>query len=215
MSSPPPAPPAPSTTLPRIGVVAAQGDFQAHLAALAGRAEAWPVRTPEDLERHGGVEGVVLPGGESTTMIRLLQLSGLWGALDRLGERGVPIFGTCAGAILLAREVEGAPSQDSLGLLDVRIRRNAYGRQVDSFETTADSPLFPGEPLAVVCIRAPRIVATGPDVEVLAELRGDPIWVRQGRIWAATFHPELTGDARPHQAFVDGVRSAAAGGGAS
>jgi 5'-phosphate synthase pdxT subunit len=201
--------------LPRIGVLAVQGDFQAHLEVLRGRADAWPVRTVPDLRRDGGVEGLVLPGGESTTMIRLLRLSGLWDELLALGRGGIPLFGTCAGAILLAREVEGVPEgaspatgpgtpggQASLGLLDARIRRNAYGRQVDSFETTVDAPLLPGGPLPVVCIRAPRFLSVGAGVEVLAALDGAPIWVRQGPIWAATFHPELSGDPRVHEAFV-------------
>lgn len=197
----------PAGALPRIGVLAVQGDFQAHIDALSGRANAWPVRSPEDLERHGGIDGLVLPGGESTTMLRLLRLGGLWEPLGEMGRRGLPMFGTCAGAILLARKVVGPPggTQESLGILNATVLRNAYGRQAESFETEVTCNLFPGVPLPVVCIRAPRFLEVGPEVEVLAAREGEPLWVRQGPVWAATFHPELTGDPRVHEAFVADV----------
>ena len=187
---------------PRVGVVATQGGFAAHIAMLEGRAAATEVRIPADLE---GLAGVILPGGESTTMIRLLKLDGLWDALIEAGRQGLPIFGTCAGAILLSRQaLRNERPQESMGLLNATIRRNAYGSQVESFETELDSPLF-DRPLPVVCIRAPRFLEVGEGVEVLLEREGEPLWVRQGSIWAATFHPELTGDPRVHQAFLDSL----------
>lgn len=189
----------------RVGILALQGDFAAHGRTLEDLCETRLVTTALDLERDGGIDGLILPGGESTTQIRLLRLSGLWERLARLGAEGLPMFGTCAGAILLAREVEGQagrPRQESLGLLDVSIRRNAYGRQVDSFETEVPSLLDPDRPLSVVCIRAPRFTRLGGGVEVLCALGDEPLLVRQARLWAATFHPELGADRRVHEAFV-------------
>lgn len=156
-----------------IGVLALQGDFAAHAKAFG----AVEVRTAKEIDR---VEGLILPGGESTTMLKIAEGSGIEEAARRLLDRGGWIFGTCAGAILLAKEVVN-PRQPSWGLLDVAIERNAYGRQVDSFE----SPLGP-------FIRAPRIRRVGPGVEVLERWNGDPVLVRQGRVTAATFHPELS-----------------------
>jgi 5'-phosphate synthase pdxT subunit len=185
----------------RIGVLAVQGDVREHAAMLAGLgADVVEVRRPEDLE---GLDGVVLPGGESTAIGRLVRLAGLD---EPLRDFPGPLFGTCAGLILLAREAtDGVPGQPLLGLLDVAVRRNGYGRQVASFE--ADLTLARGEePLRGVFIRAPLITDRGPGVEVLAELAGDPVLVREGRILAASFHPELTGDARVHERFLDLVR---------
>jgi pyridoxal 5'-phosphate synthase pdxT subunit len=185
----------------RIGVLAVQGDVREH-AGMLGRlgADVVEVRRPEELDE---VEGLVLPGGESTAIGRLVRLAGLEEPLGRF--RG-PMLGTCAGLILLAREASDAvPGQPLLGLLDVAVRRNGYGRQVASFE--ADLELAGEEgPLRGVFIRAPRITDRGPGVEVLAELDGSPVLVREGRILAASFHPELTGDTRVHERFCDLVR---------
>ena len=166
----------------KIGVLALQGDFAAHLKALPGACE---VRTAAEVE---GLDLLVIPGGESTAMLRLLEGSGIEAAVGRMIERGGIIFGTCAGAILLAAKVY-RPAQPSWGLIDIDIERNAYGRQIDSFESALEPPCYRG-----IFIRAPRITRTGPGVEVLARHRGEPVMVREGRIFAATFHPELTED---------------------
>jgi pyridoxal 5'-phosphate synthase pdxT subunit len=188
---------------PRIGVLAIQGDFAAHAQALeeAG-AEAVEVRTSAQLE---GLGGLVLPGGESTTFLKFLERDGLLESLQRFVEQK-PAFGTCAGCILLARNVTHPPQQ-SLGVMDISVERNAYGRQIDSAIKTGETTL-PGGPLEMVYIRAPRIVETGPEVEVLAKRDEFPVLVRQGRLLAATFHPELSSDRRVHQLFVDMVQSA-------
>lgn len=188
---------------PRIGVLAIQGDYAAHAEALTeAGAEPVEVRNPEELE---SLDGLILPGGESTTMLKFLERSGpdrpsLFDALKDY-VRHKPVFGTCAGAILLAREVRH-PYQRSLGALDAVVERNAYGRQIDSTILTEPSSL-PGEPLEMVFIRAPRIAETGPAVEVLAQREGFPVLVRQGNLMAATFHPELSGDRRVHRLFVE------------
>ena len=186
---------------PRIGVLAIQGDFAAHADALreAG-AEAVLVRKPEEL---AGVDGLVIPGGESTTFLKFLERDGFLGALREF-VAAKPVFGTCAGCILLAKEVLH-PAQASLGVLDATVERNAYGRQIDSSIELAETNLE-GGPLEMVYIRAPRIVKTGPEVTVLAERDGFPVLVEQGQIMAATFHPELSVDRRVHQRFVDLVR---------
>jgi 5'-phosphate synthase pdxT subunit len=194
----------PSGARPRIGVLALQGDFDAHAAALreAG-AEPVLVRTPAGLE---GLDGLVLPGGESTTFLKFLERGGFLDSLRRFaGTR--PTFGTCAGAILLARQVEHPP-QPSLGVLDAAVERNAYGRQIDSAILSGET-LLPGGALEMVYIRAPRIRSVGRGVEVLAEREGFPVLVRQGEILAATFHPELSADRRVHRYFVGMVRAAA------
>lgn len=191
---------------PRIGVLAIQGDYAAHAAALAD-AGAIPVevRKREELE---GLDGLIIPGGESTTMLKFLERRQLFDDLKKFCESN-PVFGTCAGAILLAREVRNPP-QASLGVLDAVVERNAYGRQIDSSILFSDTKL-PGEKLEMVFIRAPRIIETGSGVEVLAHRDGMPTLVRQGRLMAATFHPELTpDDRRVHRAFVDLVNSAIA-----
>jgi 5'-phosphate synthase pdxT subunit len=182
----------------RFGVLALQGDFAAHAAALARvGAGGGEVRRVAELE---GLDGLVLPGGESSTLLKLMAEEPWFEALRGLAARGGVLFGTCAGAILLAREVRGS-SQPGLGLLDVAIERNAYGRQIDSFETTLDAPSL-GAPLRGVFIRAPRFVFTGPGVEVLARHGTEPVLVRQGRVLAATFHPEIAGDDRLHRFAV-------------
>jgi pyridoxal 5'-phosphate synthase pdxT subunit len=185
----------------RIGVLAIQGDFREHAGVLRRLgAEPVEVRKPEELE---GLDGLVIPGGESTAITRLMRIYGLEGALRRF-ER--PVFGTCAGMILLDR--------DHLGLVDVSVRRNAYGRQVASFE--ADLELRgETEPLRGVFIRAPRVAETGPGVEVLAELDGEPVLLREGRFIVASFHPELTDDLRVHELFLDLVREQEVVGGRS
>jgi 5'-phosphate synthase pdxT subunit len=190
------------TAKPRIGVLAIQGDFDAHATALreAG-AEPVLVRKPEQL---AGVEGLIIPGGESTTFLKFLERDGFLHALEGF-VRNKPTFGTCAGCILLAKEVLH-PTQQSLGVLDVAVERNAYGRQIDSVIEMAPTTLE-GGPMELVYIRAPRIVKTGPDVKVLAEREGFPVLVEQDHIMAATFHPELSSDRRVHQRFVDLVRS--------
>ena len=188
--------------LPHIGVLAIQGNFASHAQALAeAGAQAVEVRKPEEL---AGLDGLVLPGGESTTMLKFLDRLGFFEALKKYSATK-PIFGTCAGAILLAREVLN-PAQRSLGVLDATVERNAYGRQIDSSILTEQTSL-PGGPLEMVFIRAPRIVAVGPEVKVLAQRDGFPVLVRQGTVLAATFHPELSTDRRVHGLFVEIVNS--------
>ena len=182
----------------KIGTLAVQGDFEAHgkmLSALG--VDCVYVKTPADL---GGLNGIILPGGESTTHVKLLSEEGLLDALLNFAQRGGAFFGTCAGAILLAREVRNPP-QTSLGLADMVITRNAYGRQVAS-EVRFGACNLKDEPLEMVFIRAPVIESVGPGVEVLAECDGKPVLVRQGRVLAATFHPELTRDTAVHAYFL-------------
>jgi 5'-phosphate synthase pdxT subunit len=185
----------------RIGVLALQGGFAAHRAALrrAG-AEALEVRRPAELD---GVAGLVIPGGESTTMLRLMDGADWSRAVRALVDRGGALLGTCAGAILLARVVR--PPQPSLGLLDIVVDRNAYGRQVDSFEATLGSEraALGTDRLPAIFIRAPRLRVLGPGVEVLARLGVEPVLVREGRVLAATFHPELTASTAVHRLLVD------------
>ena len=188
---------------PRIGVLAIQGDYAAHADALT-EAGATPVevRKREELET---LDGLIIPGGESTTMLKFLERRNLFEDLKNFCQSH-PVFGTCAGAILLAREVRN-PAQTSLAALDAVIERNAYGRQIDSSILLSDTKL-PGGKLEMVFIRAPRIVEIGPQVEVLAQRQGLPTLVREGNRMAATFHPELTpDDRRVHKAFVDLVKS--------
>jgi 5'-phosphate synthase pdxT subunit len=189
----------------RIGVLAVQGDFEAHSRALRA-AGATPVliRHPQELDP---VEGLILPGGESTTAIKFLEGGDFFGAIRRAAAQGKPIFGTCAGAILMAGDVSNA-RQPSLDLLDIGIRRNAYGRQLSSFIAREPSPAFPGEPLEMVFIRAPIIERIGSGVSILAECGGRPVLVRQGQRLAATFHPELTNDLRVHRYFLEMLKRA-------
>jgi 5'-phosphate synthase pdxT subunit len=190
-------------TRPHIGVLAIQGDYAAHADALSeAGAEPVEVRKPDQL---AGLDGLILPGGESTTVLRFLEKLNFFESLEDFC-RTKPVFGTCAGAILLAREVLNPP-QRSLGLLDATVERNAYGRQIDSTILTAETTL-PGGPLEMVFIRAPRLVETGAGVEVLARRDGSPVLVRQGGVMAATFHPELSQDRRVHKLFVQSVIAA-------
>ncbi|MDQ3992942.1 MAG: pyridoxal 5'-phosphate synthase glutaminase subunit PdxT [Actinomycetota bacterium] len=182
-----------------IGVLAVQGDFREHAAMLQRLgADIVEVRKREHLE---SLDGLVIPGGESTAIGRLIRLYGIEETL-RAFER--PVLGTCAGMILLARDaLDGVPGQPLLGAADIVVRRNGYGRQVQSFE--ADLHMGDGPPLRGVFIRAPRVVHAGPDVEVLAELDGDPVLLRDGRVVVAAFHPELAGDPRVHELFLERV----------
>lgn len=180
------------------GVLALQGDFAAHAAAL--QATGVGVREVRHVAQLSGLEGLVMPGGESSTLLHLMQAEPWFDALRAFHARGGRLFGTCAGAILLAREVL-SPGQPSLGLLDAAIERNAFGRQAESFETTLELPSLGGD-LPAVFIRAPRFRALSHGVEVLARLDGEPVLVRQGRVMAATFHPEIAGDPRLHALFT-------------
>ncbi len=192
-----------STTPLTIGVLALQGDFDAHRQALERLGvRTMLVRKPEELD---GIDGLVIAGGESSTFLKFLEREGF---LEKLRDfvSTKPAFGTCAGAILLAKEVLN-PSQPSLGALDIAIRRNAYGRQIDSSIMMSPTTLG-SEPLEMVFIRAPRIERTGKSVEVLAEREDHPVLVRDGKILAATFHPELSSDLRVHQLFLDMVKQA-------
>jgi pyridoxal 5'-phosphate synthase pdxT subunit len=192
---------------PHIGVLALQGAFDVHAKRLAELgATTSLVRKPQDLE---SLDALVIPGGESTTFLKHLERAGFYDTLDRFCHTH-PIFGTCAGCILLAREVTNPP-QPSFGVLDITVERNAYGRQNDSAILTTDT-ILPGGPLETVYIRAPRIVRIGHTVEVLAtreatgDIAGSPTLIRQGSNLAATFHPELTEDRRVHQLFLEIVR---------
>jgi 5'-phosphate synthase pdxT subunit len=183
----------------KIGIVAIQGDFAAHAAMLqALGAETVEVRTVEDLE---GCDGVVLPGGESTTQLQFLKEEGLFDAIRKFSRQGGAVFGTCAGAILLASKVNNPP-QESLGLLDMTVLRNGYGRQLASDVFFGESSLKP-EQLEMMFIRGPIIEEVGNDIAVLARHEGKPALVEQGNVLAATFHPELTNDTTVHEHFLE------------
>jgi len=196
---------------PVVGVLAVQGDVREHMAALtACGATAVPVRRPTELEH---VDALVLPGGESTTMDKLVRAFDLDGPLRERIKRGMPVYGSCAGMIMLAdRIVGGTADQQTLGGMDVTVRRNAFGRQVESFEVGLDTAgLGEGPPLHAVFIRAPWVEEAGPGVEVLATVVAGPaagriVAVRQGALLATSFHPELTGDLRVHRLFLDIVK---------
>lgn len=185
-----------------LGVLALQGAFAAHQEILRDiGVESRQVREPKDLV---GLHALVMPGGESTTMSKLLATSGLFEPVSEAIENGMAVFGTCAGMILLASAIEdGRPDQRSFGVLDITVQRNAYGRQVDSFETDLRVAGL-DEPFHAVFIRAPRVTRVG-SVEVLARHDDEPVLVRQGRAWAASFHPELQADDRIHRLFVECV----------
>ena len=187
----------------KIGILAVQGDFEAHSAVLREMgAETIEVRTVGDLD---GCDGLILPGGESTTQLQFMQEEGLYDAVRKFASDGGAIFGTCAGAILLATKVQN-PEQPSLGLLDMTVLRNAYGRQIASDVVSGSSTLKPG-PMEMVFIRAPIINAVGPGVERLAEYGGKPVLVQKGKLMAATFHPELTEDTSVHRHFLQLVEA--------
>lgn len=185
-----------------IGVLAFQGDFQKHIELYSRLGHtAVPVRTPESVEE---IDALVLPGGESTTIGMLMDRFGLLSAVQRRADDGLPVLGTCAGAILMSQEIIGS-DQPRLGLLDTTIERNAYGRQVDSFEADISIPDLGTEVVRGVFIRAPRYTRVGPDVTVLAYFEDAPVVVRSGNRIALTFHPELTSDTRIHEYFLHSV----------
>ncbi len=193
------------TVRPRIGILALQGDVREHANALRDvGAEPIEVRLPRDLV---GLDGLILPGGESTTMRKLIDLYGLREPILALAAGGAPLYGTCAGMILLANRIADG-DEPVLKLLDITVQRNAYGRQLDSFEADLSIPSLGDEPLHGVFIRAPVVSEVGPDVEVLARDRdGRPIAVRQGRVMATAFHPELTQDRRLHRLLLELIAS--------
>ena len=187
----------------RIGVLALQGDFALHTAALRRcGVEAVEIRKPEQLD---GLDGLVMPGGESTTLLKLMEEWGFVPALEKFHGAGKPIFGTCAGLILLAREVEN-PTQFSLGFIDLGVERNGYGRQRESFAEEGVVDVDGPRPFEMVFIRAPRIRRVGSGVTTLASRGEEPVMVRQGAVLAATFHPELTNDPAVHAYFCNMVR---------
>lgn len=201
------------TAAPLIGVLSIQGDVREHVNALEeSGARTVRVRTVADL---AGIRGLVIPGGESTTMSKLALADGLMGPMREAGAAGLPMYGSCAGMIMLADRITDARAdQETIGGLDVTVRRNAFGRQVDSFEADLDIPAIGAPPLPAVFIRAPLVEAVGPGVEVLARVdRGGEstiVAVRTDRLLATAFHPELTGDHRIHRLFLDMVRDAEA-----
>ncbi|MDH6291817.1 pyridoxal 5'-phosphate synthase glutaminase subunit PdxT [Rhodococcus sp. NM-2] len=199
-------------TRPLVGVLALQGDVREHLAALNDSgADAVGIRRPEELEK---IDGLVIPGGESTTMSKLLQIFELLEPLKARLRDGLPAYGSCAGMILLASEIlDTRPDAQHLGAIDMTVRRNAFGRQVDSFESDLEFEGILGEPMRAVFIRAPWVERVGDDVQVLARVpesggaaAGRIVAVRQGAVVATSFHPEVTGDRRVHELFVDIVR---------
>ena len=189
---------------PTVGVLALQGAFGLHAVALTDLgARPVEIRTPADLAR---VQALVMPGGESTTMSMLLESSGLFDAIAERLDAGLPVLGTCAGMILLATDVlDGRPDQRSFAAIDLAVRRNAYGRQVDSFEANLDVAGL-DSPFPAVFIRAPVVESTGPEVTVLACHEGRPVLAQQGLVTVAAFHPELAGDSRLHGRFLQEVR---------
>ncbi|WP_431875139.1 pyridoxal 5'-phosphate synthase glutaminase subunit PdxT [Micromonospora marina] len=199
-------------TVPVIGVLALQGDVREHVAALAGAgADARPVRRPGELD---AVDGLVVPGGESTTISKLVDIFEMREPIDKRIAAGMPVYGSCAGMIMLAADVlDGRPDQRGFAGVDMTVRRNAFGRQVDSFEAPVALTGVDGGPFHAVFIRAPWVERVGPDVEVLGRVTEGPaegriVAVRQGNLLATSFHPELTGDLRLHRSFVELVRAA-------
>ncbi len=189
----------------RVGVLALQGAFREHKQALERfGCEVTEVRLPRHLE---GLAGVVVPGGESSSIVKLMGAYGLDEALRAFHAAGGALWGTCAGAIVLAKDIVGRPDQPRLGLLDISVARNDYGRQVASFETELYVAGL-ASPVRVPFIRAPRIVRAGEGVEVMARLEGEPVLVREGRVWAGVFHPELSGDDRLHGLFLESLPAA-------
>ena len=186
----------------RIGVLAAQGAFAEHITTLGKlQVEVMPVRLFQDL---GELDGLIIPGGESTSIIRLMLAYNLMGEIRNLAKSGLPIFGTCAGMILLARKISDSDGVEPIGVMDLTVRRNAFGRQVDSFETEVSIPVLGENPFPGIFIRAPVVEYAGSEVEILARLAdGNIVAARQGNLLASAFHPELTNDLRFHQYFLD------------
>lgn len=191
-----------------VGVLELQGDFAEHTAMLrrCGAGNVVGIRSAQDLN---GIDALVIPGGESTVISKLLVEQDMMRKVKQMAEEGLPMFGTCAGCILLASDIQQRPEQPRVGALDISVDRNAYGSQIDSFETSVKSnykTFADGPPLRVVLIRAPAIATTGPGVDVLASHNGRPVLVRQRGLLACTFHPELTDDVRVHRLFLEMVR---------
>ncbi len=187
----------------RVGVLALQGAFREHAAAVADCGA-----SPVEIRHPGGLatcQALIIPGGESTTIGKLMQLADFPEALRWFWESGGAIFGTCAGMVLLAKIIAGR-DQFSLGLMDITVVRNAFGRQTDSFETDLIFPVIGSNPVRAVFIRAPHITKCGPEVESLGAFEGNTVFAKQGRLLAASFHPELTTDRRVHQYFLDVAR---------
>jgi len=196
-----------SVTRLRIGVLALQGDFEKHAQMMARipNVHAQPVKTAESVDL---CDGLIIPGGESTTVGKLMDRYGVDAAIRRNVGRGMAVFGTCTGMILLAKEIEGS-DQPRLGLMDITVRRNAFGRQIDSFEADLDVEVIDGSPVRAVFIRAPFVTEVRGDAKVLARLAtGEIVMVRQGNLLAAAFHPELTDDTRVHEYFAEIARQA-------
>ena len=197
-----------STARPRIGVLALQGDFREHIASLSGLgADVVPLRRPEEID---GLDGVVIPGGESSVMDKLSRAFGVAEPLSEAIRGGLPTYGTCAGMIMLSSRItEGIAGQQTLGVLDTSVRRNAFGSQNDSIEIDIPMPALGDAPVHAVFIRAPVVEQHGPDVEVLGALPdGQVVAVQQGNVIASAFHPEVAGEDRFHRRFLDLVRSA-------
>ncbi|HCI29335.1 MAG TPA: pyridoxal 5'-phosphate synthase glutaminase subunit PdxT [Fervidobacterium sp.] len=185
-----------------IGVSGVQGDFREHKWMIEKLGiETFVVKLPEDLDK---VDGLIIPGGESTAMIRIMKMTCFFEKLREKIEGGFPVYGTCAGLIILAREIENYP-QESLGVIDIKVVRNAYGRQVDSFDEMIEIKGF-DKPFKAVFIRAPRVEQYGPDVEALAFLNNSPVMCRQKNVLVTSFHPELTDDTRVHEYFLNMVK---------
>ena len=181
------------------GIISHQGDFELHEKIMHKLSrKAIRVFTVDEIEK---VDALIMPGGESTTLIKFFDRLSLWETVTARIQKGMPVFGTCAGMILLAKRITNT-NQRSMGLLDIDVERNGYGRQVDSFEAKITGDLFNGKPMNGMFIRAPRIIRVGPNVEVLARFNGDPVLIRSGSILCAAFHPELAGDTRIHSLFV-------------
>lgn len=189
----------------KIGVLGIQGDIREHVMMLNNLGvNAVVVKTPKDLE---DLDGLVIPGGESTTIWNLMEKKDLIEPLRRKIEKGLAVYGTCAGMIVLSKGIENYPNQKTLGVIDITVRRNAYGRQVDSFEVDLEIPVLGERSFRAVFIRAPMIVRVGKDVEVLARHGETPVMVKQGKILVSSFHPELTEDTRIHEYFLKIVES--------
>ncbi|PLV59197.1 pyridoxal 5'-phosphate synthase glutaminase subunit PdxT [Thermotoga sp. KOL6] len=187
----------------KIGVLGIQGDVREHVEALHKLGvETLIIKLSEQLEI---VDGIILPGGESTTMIRILKEMGMDGKLREKIKDGMPVFATCAGVILLAKHINNY-QQEKLDVMNITVERNAYGRQVESFETFLEIPAIGKDPFRAIFIRAPKIVEVGEDVEILARHEEDPVLVREGKMLASTFHPELTDDLRLHRYFLEMVK---------
>ena len=193
----------------KIGVLGMQGDIEEHLAMLGKMGiGTFRVKSVKTLDM---ANGLIIPGGESTTMLRLLKLTGLFGELKKKIQKGFPVYGTCAGMILLSKKIISHSDQDSLNVLDISVARNGYGRQVESFEAELSIDSIGEKPFKAIFIRAPLIVRVGKGVETLVTYEGVPVMVRSGNILASSFHPELSNDSRIHELFLRMVKNASRG----